>query len=62
MVGYIANPIALFPANSITVDIFGNTFYRDYAFGAGDDTGVYWNDDVQYPKRAMLFMTALIGK
>lgn len=62
MVGYIANPIALFPANSITVDIFGNTFYRDYAFGAGDDTGVYWNDDVQYPRRAMLFMTALIGK
>ena len=62
MVGYIANPIASFPANSITVDIFGNTFYRDYAFGAGDDTGVYWNDDVQYPRRAMLFMTALIGK
>jgi SOS-response transcriptional repressor LexA len=62
MIGYIANPVASFPANSITVDIFGNTFYRDYAFGAGDDTGVYWNDNIQYSRRAMLFIAALIGK
>ena len=41
---YISNPIATFPENSITIDIFGNTFYRNYAFGAGDDTGVYWSD------------------
>lgn len=62
LVGYISNPVASFPANSITVDIFGNTFYRDYAFGAGDDTGVYWNDIIQYKNRTMIFIAALIGK
>ena len=42
VVNYISNPVASFPKNAITIDIFGNTFYRNYAFGAGDDTGVYW--------------------
>ena len=32
VVNYISNPVASFPANSITVDIFGNAFYRSYAF------------------------------
>lgn len=62
VVGYIANPVASFPANSITIDIFGNTFYRKYAFGAGDDTGVYWNDKVLYTERQMLYIAATIGK
>lgn len=67
VVNYISNPIATFPANSITIDIFGNTFYRSYAFGAGDDTGVYWNDKEAYSKGLMLFFTtamsrALVGK
>ena len=62
IVGYISNPVASFPANSITVDIFGNTFYRCYSFGAGDDTGVYWNDKIQYSEGAMLFIAAAIGK
>lgn len=62
VVGYIANPVASFPANSITVDIFGNTFYRNYPFGAGDDTGVYWNDKIQYTVGSMLFIAAAIGK
>lgn len=38
---YISNPIVMFPKNSIKIDIFGNTFYREYEFSAGDDTGVY---------------------
>lgn len=42
---YISNPIVMFPKNSITVDIFGNTFFRNYDFNAGDDTVVYWNDE-----------------
>lgn len=67
VVGYISNPIASFPKNSITIDIFGNSFYRNYDFGAGDDTGVYWNNKVNYTKEEMLFFTAsmrksLIGK
>ncbi len=60
VVGYISNPVASFPANSITVDIFGNTFYRDYSFGAGDDTGVYWNTSRQYTESQMLFLASMI--
>ena len=62
VVNYISNPVSKFPKNSITVDIFGNVFYRDYDFGAGDDTGVYWNDEVAYSKETMLFLTISIGK
>ena len=64
---FVMAGIASFPKNAITIDIFGNTFYRDYAFGAGDDTGVYWNDRIEYSRGVMLFFAvamqkALIGK
>lgn len=62
VVNYISNPVANFPKNSITIDIFGNTFYRDYAFGAGDDTGVYWNDKKEYSKEAMIFFATSMKK
>ena len=67
VVNYISNPVAIFFKNSITVDIFGNVFYRDYDFGAGDDTGVYWSDKKEYSKETMLFFAiamekSLIGK
>ena len=62
VVNYISNPIASFPKNSITIDIFGNTFYRDYDFGAGDDTGVYWNNEKNYSKETMLFFTTSMEK
>ena len=62
VVNYIANPVASFPKNAITIDIFGNTFYRNYAFGAGDDTGVYWNDVTVYSSNAMLFFAVAMQK
>ena len=62
VVNYISNPVALFPKNAITIDIFGNTFYRNYAFGAGDDTGVYWNDATAYSSNAMLFFAVAMQK
>ena len=62
VVNYIANPVASFPKNAITIDIFGNTFYRNYAFGAGDDTGVYWNDVTAYSSNAMLFFAVAMQK
>ena len=62
VVNYISNPVASFPANSITIDIFGNTFYRNYAFGAGDDTGVYWNDSINYSESAMIFFAVAMQK
>ena len=62
VVNYISNPVASFPKNSITIDIFGNAFYRSYAFGAGDDTGVYWNTQVDYTSKQMLFFTSSMEK
>jgi hypothetical protein len=62
IVNYISNPISRFPKNSITVDIFGNTFYRNYDFGAGDDTGVYWNDVKLYTLESMLFFSTSMAK
>ena len=67
VVNYISNPVATFPKNAITIDIFGNAFYRNYDFGAGDDTGVYWNTERELSREMMLFLTktsekALQGK
>lgn len=62
VVNYVSNPVASFPKNSITVDIFGNAFYRSYSFGAGDDTGVYWSEKNNYSREAMLFFTMAINK
>ena len=67
VVNYISNSIVIFPKNSITIDIFGNALYRSYDFGAGDDTGVYWNSEKELSKEIMLFLTkasekALEGK
>lgn len=62
IVNYISNPVATFPGNSITIDIFGNTFYRDYSFGAGDDTGVYWSDIYDYSKETMKFFAISMSK
>ena len=59
---YISNPVARFPKNSITIDIFGNTFYRNYEFGAGDDTGVYWSTEKEYTKETMLFFATAMAK
>lgn len=62
VVNYISNPVASFPKNSITIDIFGNTFYRNYDFGAGDDTGVYYSLSRNYSQQTMLyFATAMFN-
>ena len=62
VVSHISNPIVIFPSNSITIDIFGNSFYRNYSFGAGDDTGVYWSTERKYSKSQMLFFTTAMGR
>ena len=63
--GHIGNiNVRKFPAQSLTIDIFGNTFYRNYEFGASDDVGVYWNKE-QSPyqkKEHLLYMATVIQK
>lgn len=59
---YISNSVEVFPMNSLTVDIFGNTFYRGYEFGMGDDTGALWNEDNCYDRRQMLYLATAIQK
>lgn len=62
VVDYIGNQVQVFPANSLTVDIFGNVFYRDYEYGMGDDTGAFWNTDNRIPKDAMLYIASTMQK
>ena len=62
VVGHVANPVAAFPKNSITIDIFGNAFYRSFDYGAGDDTGVYWRESNELSRESMLFLTAAMQK
>lgn len=57
----IGNDVRIFPKHSLTIDIFGNTFYRGYEFGAGDDTGVFWNDKMKDSK-ALLYLKTIIEK
>ena len=57
----IGNNIQSFPRHSLTIDIFGNTFYRNYEFGAGDDTGVFWNESVK-DTGALLYLKTVIEK
>ena len=57
----IGNDVRVFPKHSLTIDIFGNTFYRGYEFGAGDDTGVFWNDKMKDSK-ALLYLKTIIEK
>jgi hypothetical protein len=57
VVNYIGNDVNIFPSNSITVDIFGNVFYRNFEYGLGDDTGAYWNTNIDIDKKAMLYIS-----
>lgn len=59
---YVGNSVRVFPKNSLTVDIFGNVFYRDYEYGMGDDTGAYWNGDDHIDKYAMMFIASTMQR
>ena len=62
VVDYIGNQVRIFPKNSLTVDIFGNVFYRSYEYGMGDDTGAYWNTDNHISKSAMLYLATTMQR
>lgn len=62
VVKYIGNSVTQFPKNSITIDIFGNAFYRSIIFGASDDVGVYWNRENKKSENVMLILAGSIQK
>ena len=62
IVGSVGNDIEIFPANSLTIDIFGSVFYRGYQYGMGDDTGAYWSESKQIPEAAMLYIASILEK
>lgn len=62
IVRYIGNSVRVFPRNSLTVDIFGSVFYRNYDYGMGDDTGAFWNENKEISKFSMLYIGSTVAK
>lgn len=61
--GYISNPdIKVFPANSLTIDMFGKVFYRDFNYGADDHVAVLARSDNSLSKEVLLFIAPIIEK
>jgi len=58
--GRIGNDVEVFPSNSITVDILGNTYYRRYEYGLSDDVVAMWNNELN--KYHMLYLTTAVAK
>ena len=59
---YISNPVAFFPWNSISIDMFWNVFYRDYEFWADDNISVYYDESKQKSKLINLYLTSVLSK
>ncbi|OKP74434.1 hypothetical protein A3842_20780 [Paenibacillus sp. P3E] len=60
---YICNPeVEVFPENSLTIDMFGNTFYRNYKYGADDHVAVLYNSTTEYSKKVLLYIQPTIKK
>lgn len=65
---FIGNPEAeVFPKNSLTIDMFGNTFYRGYEYGADDHVAVLYHSKQIYSKKVLQYIQpqinrAIVGK
>ncbi|CAM3563130.1 restriction endonuclease subunit S [Paenibacillus lupini] len=60
---FISNPeVEVFPENSLTIDMFGNTFYRNYKYGADDHVAVLYNSTTEYSKKVLLYIQPNINK
>ena len=57
---YIEKNDTLFTGRCLTIDMFGNTFYRDYDFYADDNIIVFKNDKIN--ESQMLFLASVISK
>ncbi|HBC1011235.1 TPA: restriction endonuclease subunit S [Escherichia coli] len=57
---FISNDVAVFPANTITIDMFGSAKYRNYEYGADDHVAVVHTESCT--RNASVFITASIHK
>ena len=57
---YIQKNTELFKSNSITIDMFGNVFYRNYDFFADDNIIVLHSNNM--PQEAMLYLASVLNK
>lgn len=62
IVGNIANPIQKSEGNVISIDMFGNVFYRGYEFGFDDNICVYQHSMNNYTKNINLFLVSCLSK
>jgi|GEM_PF-458471 len=60
---YIGNAEAeVFPANSLTIDMFGNTFYRGYEYGADDHVTVLYRTDGKFSRAVLQYIQPNINR
>lgn len=60
---FIGNSEAeVFPENSLTIDMFGNTFYRGYKYGADDHVAVLYHSKQIYSKRVLQYIQPQINR
>ena len=59
---YVGNDIEIFPANSLTIDMFGSVFYRSFNYGADDHVAVLASSEQKYSKYVLLYIAPLIQK
>jgi hypothetical protein len=52
----------IFPENSLTIDMFGNTFYRNYNYGADDHVTVLYNSAPKFSEKALRYIQPNINK
>lgn len=57
---FIGNKVNIFPANTVTIDMFGSAKYRNYEYGADDHIAVVHTDKIA--KHAVLFATTAMHK
>ncbi|HHR6142532.1 TPA: restriction endonuclease subunit S [Providencia alcalifaciens] len=57
---FICNDVAVFSANTTTIDMFGSAKYRNYEYGADDHVAIVHTEKL--PKHAAIFITTSIHK
>ena len=60
MSAHIGNRVTIFPANTVTIDMFGSAKYRNYEYGADDHIAVVHTEHL--PKQAAVFVASAIHK